>query len=225
MKRRYALVVFLVGIAAPVAGAQQIGVSVTQARSSHRLLPQPQGASLGATWRLRERLALRAAYHFLGDDRTRVGRVCVGLIPPDPDACPEERIDDETSLDGLTVALVARIASRGRASLAVIPSASLLDARTRSRGQQTGNTFGASGPMLGVGAGAELSAVPSPRWPVAVNVGAHVGFVGGQAAPVVDGYSPFSESIRLVRLDVGVSLWKPRRAERISATRSFDDDA
>jgi hypothetical protein len=206
----------LLGAGASVTSAQQISLAATQGLSTHRLLGDPRGPSVGLTWPLDERVAARVGVHSLIHGQTRVGRACAGLI--EPGTCPEEQLDDRTTLTGVVVGLVATVLRRDRFAVAVVPAAALAGARTKSRGRQTGNTLDASTGMRGIGAGAEFAIIPHTRWPVAVRFGAHVGRLTSSEEPIVDGYSPFYEPIVLTRLEIGVSVWKPR-ASTVTTTR------
>jgi hypothetical protein len=197
--------------AGSVANAQQVWISASAAQSSHRLLPDPGGPAGGVTWPLNDRLAARVGlFHFV-DRQTRVGSTCVGLIL-DPAECVQERIDDRSALGGVTLGLVATVVRWRRVSLTFVPAFSVALVRADSRGEQTGRSLEASNAMLGVSGGAEVSVVPSVRWPIALHVAAHTGTVEGSDQQIADGYTPFNDGIRLTRFEIGLSVWKPAAA-------------
>lgn len=199
--------------AAPAtASTQQVWISASAGRTSHRLLPGPRGPDAGVAWRLNEWLAARVGAYHLTDRQTRVGSTCSGLIL-DPAECVAESIDDRSALAGFTLGLAATVARRGRISLALIPSVSVGRVQSDSRGERTGRRLEGSSAVGGISGGAELSVVPSVRWPLALRVGAHTGVVRPPATGyVADGYSPFMDAIRVRRFEIGVSVWKPAPA-------------
>ncbi|MFN2564026.1 MAG: hypothetical protein ABR499_03335 [Gemmatimonadaceae bacterium] len=208
MIRRIAAVALLLAGVGPYADAQQLWLSAIDGQSSHPLVRNPRGPSAGVTWPFHHRYAIRAAYYFLDHRETRVGSTCVGLVL-DPAECPAERVGDRSTLNEVVVGMVATMVRRGGFFVGVIPSASFVSVQAKSRGEQTGRTLEASELMLGFGVGVELTLVPQARWPIAFHVGAHTGMLAGRSEAIVDGYSPFTDGMRLTRLEVGISLWKP----------------
>jgi hypothetical protein len=190
--------------------AQEMWLAATVAQSNHRILGNPGGIAGGATFPLQPRFAFRVAYSLLDSDQTRVGSTCTGLVL-DPAECAQEPIDDAATLQGVMFGLVGTVARRGRVALRMIPSASVVRVRAISRGLRTGRELTASSAMIGFGVGAELWMTPNTQWPLALHVGGHVGMVSGRDQAIVDGYSPFTDDIRLTRVDVGFSVWRRLR--------------
>lgn len=204
-----ALVLILLG-SGSLAEAQEAWLSATVGQSTHALFSRPAGIAGGITLPLRGALAFRVSYNLLDHTSSRFARACGGLIPPPP-ACPEEWIDDATALRGLSFGLVTEVSRRQKATLALIPMASVAGVRSTGRGRQTGNSIRASEPLLGFGGEAQVSYRPSPRWPVALHASAQLSWLGSVVDASSDGYAPFSEGLRLTRVDLGVSIGRRRR--------------
>jgi hypothetical protein len=188
-----------------------VWIAAAAGRSNDDLLPNPSGPAIGATWPLNDRLATRVGLSHFADRQTRVGSTCVGLVL-DPAECVEERIDSRSALTGVTLEFLATVARRGRLSLSLVPALSAVTVRADSRGAQSGRRLNASSGMIGVSGGAELSVVPSVRWPVALRLGAHAAALQGPEGSIVDGYSAFNDGISLTRFEIGLSVWKPPAA-------------
>jgi hypothetical protein len=201
-------VAMLVGVAR-IAAAQEGWVAASAAQSSHELFSRPAGVTGGIVFPVRERIAFRITYSLLDDSSWRVGRACAGLIPPYR-TCPEEPIDDVTSLRGVTFSLVTDVKRWGRIKIALVPTVSGVTIRSTGRGRQTGSSVSSSDAMIGVGGGAEITYRPSSTSPFSLHAGGHFSFLGRLGAAVVDGYTPF-QSLGLTRLDVGVSVGRRPR--------------
>ncbi len=198
----------LLGVAR-IAQAQEAWVSASAARATDERFSSPVGLAGGLTLPMRGRLAFRVTYGLLDDTSTRFGRACGGLLPPPP-ACPEEPLDVATTMRGVTLALVTDLWQRGKATVAFVPTASVVAIRAVSRGRQTGGRFTSSDPMLGFGAGGELAYRPNSAWPLSLHAGAHYSLLSalndqGPDAP------QFTEQLHLVRLDLGLSVGHRQR--------------
>jgi hypothetical protein len=148
-------------------------------------------------------------YGLLDDSNTRIGRACSGLLPPPP-ACPEEPIDDATSMRGVTFALVTDLWQRGKTTVALVPTVSAVSIRSVGRGRQTGNKVVSSDPMLGFGAGGELTFRPNSAWPFSLHAGAHYSLVSALNDRASDA-QPFTEELHLMRVDLGLSVGRRQR--------------
>jgi hypothetical protein len=206
-------VLILLGVGS-IAGAQEVRLAATQAQTSHRLLGDPRGVVAGVAVPWGPALAVRITVNHLGYEQTRTGSTCTGLVR-DPSACGVEPIEDATSMSGVTLGLVVTLARSRNVALALIPSAGAFLLRTESDGLQTGNQLSGASAMLAFAAGLELSVTPRPVWPVALHIGVHAGTMQPtDKVAVADGYSPFIDSIRINRAEVGFAVRIPRRPSR-----------
>ena len=201
-------VLVLLGVAR-IAHAQEAWLSASAAGATNERFSSPIGVAGGLTLAMRDRMAFRVSYGLLDDTNSRIGRACGGLLPPPP-ACPEEPIDDATSMRGVTLALLTDLWQRGTATFTFVPAVSALSIRSVARGRQTGERFVSSDPMLGFSAGGELTYRPNSAWPLSLHAGVHYSLVSALNDGASDA-APLTEQLHLVRLDLGLSVGRRER--------------
>jgi hypothetical protein len=206
------VVTVALALARPAASpAQDVTASAVALSAKHYLLDDPL---VGGALQLRLPLpdgpfAVRLGAERLTATAERVGIPCAGLIPPG-DACAPEPLRDAARLTNASGGVALRILGGRRGELSLTADLTLGSLRADTRAA-SGKTLAAQKWVWGGFFGAEAAWTPSPRLPLALEIGGALGGLMPVAREViVDGYTPFDKGLDAARLRLGLA-WRRDR--------------
>jgi hypothetical protein len=200
------LVVVMTATPLAAASAQEYRVGASKNWTTHGLLRDPAGLSLGVGFPIRDRLGIRIGYEWSGQDFQSFGSTCVGLANPEADCAGETR-DDQARMNTLMVSVPVLVYEWQRIVVDLIPRAQLSKTSSVQTGTRTGRSRSADKSMAGVGLGAEVRIPVSARWPIHANLTGSVAWLEPlRNELIVDGYTPFDTGVRVSKLEAGLAV-------------------
>ncbi len=193
---------------APRCSAQELAVNAVTLSANDLLRDAPLwGGNVSLRFRLRDGgVAIYFGSEWALGDRTATGVPCAGLIPPG--GCAPEQVRDESRLRTGDVGAAFRVLGNAHASLAVTADLLAGSVRRESRGLTSGRSLSAEKRMWGGRVGAESRWQPWAGTPLDVQLGVSYGELRPfSTAVVVDGYTPFEQSMRVRRILFG-GTWR-----------------
>ncbi len=122
-----------------------------------------------------------------------------------PSECDPEPLRDRARLQTAMIGVGARVINSGRVHVILTMDGGVGQVSSDIRGQTSNISLAASIARPAGEVGVELRYRPAPRVPLSIRARGAFGVVLGSSDNVVDGYSPFDESITLSRMSLGVS--------------------
>lgn len=202
----------LLGVCSASAGAQEIQLSGSVARTSHSQLETPAGGRVTVQWPLPLPfgLALRAGAGRGGATREYVGSPCSGLV--EPGGCQPVPLRERVRVTDLSLGAAATLWDAGGVRLQLTGATHWVTATTRTRTSDDAAVFSGARDFRAPSVGGEVTVSP----PVLRGAGLVLGIERAWWTPhdidyIVDGYVPFTDKVRATAVTLGVSWGGGRR--------------
>ena len=198
----------LLGACSAFAGAQEIHLAGSVARTSHSQLETPAGGRVTAQWSLPLPfgLALRAGAGRSGVTRKYVGSPCSGLV--EPGTCQPAPLRELVRVTDLSLGAAATLWDAGGVRLQLTGATHWVTASTRRRTSDDAAVLSGSRDFRAPSVGGEVTVSP----PLLRGAGLVLGVERAWWTPydieyVADGYVPFTDKVRATAVTLGVS-WR-----------------
>lgn len=184
---------------------QEIGVTSIKFWTDNYELENPWGFGAYGSYPLGQKINARLEYNYAANKREFFGDVLGGFMQPDPKPAPPENVESTSTMQAIELSLLFRIASFQYFHFDLGPLAGISFLSGHRKGLESGEEADLfDEDKWGFGLALLVGSPDFASVPLGVNLVYKLKFLRSSSAPT-DVESPFSDSINISQLQLGVS--------------------